>query len=216
LPVHIEVVVCDTMAEMHWDTVATTEPWGGSKGENEFVALVVDNMGSGGFNGEEGVNLDYVDEGGDCDADAEVYLYSGGLLLLQNDGDSVYLNTSLHATGFADEEFFKPLADNGFTGGSNANYDSAYSGTFVNWDSSLIFTRTFYAPRNHNSNPTFVVVKSTMDGADDGSPITNLTIGVADDWDIPTDDEEGDNSVGVMIAHNLVYCQGVIWFIDSP
>ena len=51
-----------------------------------------------GLNGIGGANMDFADLGGDCDSTADVYLYSGGLFVLQEieAGVDYRLNTGLY------------------------------------------------------------------------------------------------------------------------
>ena len=58
-----------------WDTVNTGT-----------VRLTVSNHGSIGLNGIGGANMDFTSSGLDCDSTANVYLYSGGPLIIQKIG----------------------------------------------------------------------------------------------------------------------------------
>ena len=55
-----------------WDTVGTG-----------IVQLAVSNHGSMGLNGIGGANMDFTSSGLDCDPNADVYLNSGGLFIIQ-------------------------------------------------------------------------------------------------------------------------------------
>ncbi|MBU0983542.1 MAG: hypothetical protein KKA42_06705 [candidate division Zixibacteria bacterium] len=207
--VPIEILIADTLVGMAWDTVTTTEPWGGAKAypfTGEHVGLAVNNIGSFGGNGLGGVNMDFTVAGGDCDANADVYLYDGSLFALRNTGSDVFMSTSLHNQNFAGDLAFKPIDGAAMVGGAGTAYDSAYTGMFANWDTTLVFERTYYAPRNNDDAPSFVIAKTKV-YSPTGAAVDHLTLGSVVDWDVPADDGS-DNTTGVLIPTATLYCEG--------
>ncbi|RME19902.1 MAG: hypothetical protein D6800_13755, partial [Candidatus Zixiibacteriota bacterium] len=176
-----------------------------------MIALAVTSNGEMGDVGVGGANLDFTASGQDCDSTADIYLFDGSPLMIQavtlNPGDSVLnLGTNLYVGGFGPSYAFKPVADrqlsNHFVGPDGS--DAFFTGTYVNWDSSIAVEQTYYAPTTAG-NDDFVVVETRffpIDGADH----SNLMLGDVIDWDVPADS----NAINVSgIAGKTVYIQGV-------
>jgi hypothetical protein len=76
----------------------------------------------------------------------------------------------------------------------------------VNRDTTIGVRRTYYAPTAGSDTCNFVVQKSVFFGL--GGPKTNVTVGEAIDWDIPS--YTGSNNDGrVLTSKNVVYQQGL-------
>jgi hypothetical protein len=236
IPIHM--LVADTVEPIMWDTVATSTAWDAKSataaGDN--IGLAVSNHGGIGgsyvdgsptdLRAAPGTNLDFAvggGEEGDRNQDS-IYLYNGGIYVLQNDGGDVSLSTSVfqvdHATdhdasGDYTEHGFDPVPDAGSIGGgvyndgSNDIYDSVFTGRLVNRDTSVAVERVFYAPRNMNATyPSFVIMRSKIFTGDKGSQ-ANLSVGDVLDWDIPSD-EQSVNTSSTSISADAVYMQGTV------
>ncbi|MBU0983519.1 MAG: hypothetical protein KKA42_06590, partial [candidate division Zixibacteria bacterium] len=207
--INIHFLLADTLEAVAWDTVTTTDPWGTTKAQDDFVGLTMSNIGGVGHNGIGGVNMDFSVAGGECANNDDVYLYDGSVFLMQNPGDTVHLSSSLHNQDFASPRSFKPLvptAGEEMSSGLTADYDSVYTGKFVNWDTSIVMEQTYYAPRGSDHNPVFVVRKTTVTATGAGA-VANLSIGSMNDWDIPSEDGS-DNKTGIIASSATLYVQG--------
>jgi hypothetical protein len=102
---------------------------------------------------------------------------------------------------------FDPIGTLGsITGGVTAEYDSAYTGRFVNRDTSVAMERTVYAPRGDALHNSFVVSLLKVYSGD-GQAHSNVTIGHVCDWDIPSDNAPN-NTSAVSSTGDFVYMQG--------
>jgi hypothetical protein len=157
--------------------------------------------------------MDFVLDGADCDPLADVYLYDGSLFVLRDvygDQSVIESSTSWYSLNFLDQDIFMPLDPSVWTPmshGTIAEYDSLYTGEFANWDTSLTFERTYYAPRNVDGNPSFVVVKTQV-SSPDWSSVDHLTIGSLTDWDLPSELDR-QNACGISALASTVYIQGI-------
>ena len=174
------------------------------------IALAVTSNGEVGDVGAGGVNMDFTLNGVDCDPNADIYLFDGSPLLVQavslNPGDSVLnLGTNLYVGGFGPSYAFKPVADkqlpNHFVGPDGS--DAFFTGTFVNWDSSLALEQTYYAPTSAGNQDFIIVETRLFDLKNQSHP--NLLFGDVMDWDVPND-STAENVSG--IAGDIVYLQG--------
>ncbi|MBU0984175.1 MAG: hypothetical protein KKA42_09920, partial [candidate division Zixibacteria bacterium] len=212
LVIPINFLIADSLEALVWDTVSSTDF--GAKAfpfTGDFVGLAVNNIGSAGGSGLGGVNMDFTIAGGECDTtgNADVYLYETSLFLLKDNGATVDMSTSMYSQGFVDPVTFKPQVPDpgeGMQGGANASYDSVFTGVFANWDTSIVFERTYYSPRNNDNAPSFVIAKTVM-YAPDGAAVTGLSVGSMADWDVPAD-EGSNNTAGVSIPTATLYIQG--------
>jgi len=193
-------VIADTVVGIVWDTVST--------GTTRIVVSSHGEMGGNGGFGRGGLNLDFTAFGADCDTSgAPVYLYSGGPMLMQVSGTDTFMNYAMHqGTGFDDPKAFKRdsgLADQADVSG--ANYEAFFTGTFLNWDSTIAVEKTIYAPTGGGDSTNFIIQCMRVFPLD-GMTHSNLAIGEMVDWDIPTD--SGGNDAFVTVAGKTVYFQG--------
>ena len=226
LTVTVHLLVADTVEPLTWDTVATSTAWDdkSATGAGDNIALSMGNHGEVGQNGILGVNLDFGVDGNDPGDRARdsMYVYTGSMFLLRDDGGSISLTTSIQqidqatsANGYTTAYSFDPVPDGGSISsgvrndGSGNIYDSVYTGRMASRDTAVYVERTFYAPRNMGSTfPNFIVVKSKVFTGTKGAQ-TGLTIGDVMDWDIPTD-EPPKNVSATSIAANVTYMQGTV------
>jgi len=186
----IQFPVADTVALATWDTISTS-----------CLDLAVGTDGSmghgGGFllNVQNGrVNMDYVGHG-DCDTGsnsrgrAEIYLFSGSPMIIRQTGLATNRGSWSWSTWSSLDPTvrFQPVSGFAPHGAfSSSSYDGFNSGTFVTVDSLVKVEETWWAP-THADSCNFIVQRMRVFPANIGSPVTNLQIGEAIDWDIPTD-----------------------------
>ena len=211
----VDFLVADTVVGLAFDTLSTAAT-ARSPEELDFVELIVTSNGEMGFNGNGGpgtLNLDYVSADtlihpGDCDVGAAVYLYSGSPIIVQDvPGEGYRMSYSMHAQGFATDHAFYPV-----TGGADPesidgpNYQAYFTGTFVNWDSTLAVEKTTYAPTGGGDSAFFMIQKVQV-FSNDGNPHDSLVFGEVIDWDIPA--STGSNNNGIPNAkYRTIYYQG--------
>jgi hypothetical protein len=229
LVIPVSILAADTVEPVVWDTVMThpnmLSPFLAPAGA--CVALAVGNMGELGYGaGSDGrVGLDYQDASGgvmgvtrrECDTATgkiRIYLVSASPFVILADasnGTGAELTQSFNDYNQADEASFDPTPDKGsLSGGANAvkGYDSAYTGRFVNRDTTIAMERIVYGPRSSdpvNSTINFMIVYTKVYSAD-GQPHNHMTVGNVSDWDIPSD-KYNHNQGGVSPA-GFVYVQG--------
>ncbi|MBI5267820.1 MAG: hypothetical protein HY851_11375 [candidate division Zixibacteria bacterium] len=196
-------LVADTLVEQKWDTVSTG-----------CTRVIVSNNGDVGRNGLGQVNMDYRALGGECitiatgsTGSASVYLYDGGPVVIRKSGTNYIYSNALHQGLFTTEQAFKPFSSGSGAGAiAGTGYDGYYTGTFVNKDTTVGVRRTYYAPNVGTDTCNFVIQKSVFFGV--GGAQTNVTLGEALDWDIPTYSSTSGNYGRVLASKNIVYQQG--------
>jgi hypothetical protein len=182
-----------------WDTLST-----------QCTRLVVDDRCEVGVTKREGVNLDFVALGGDCDPGANVYLYSGGPFAIRKNGSSYVYSSSvwqsylMNSTGWG-------LMPSGQTPGpiSGTGYTGFQTSTMWNTDHSIAVQKTYYAPSVSDSC-NFMIQKSVFFGV--GGPKTNVTIGEMVDCDVPSNGAApGFNTSGIAYSSGsfVVYQRGI-------
>jgi len=192
-------LVADTVIGFEFDTISTG-----------VISLVVTNTAEAGYNGLGNVNLDFADNGGDCELAAIVYLYGGGpLLMRRNAPDDYTLNFAMYQQQFSTDLSFKRISEGESSSHpTGANFDGYFTGTVANYDSSIFVERTYWAPTVGADSTDFIIME-TRYFSSDGSAQNNLIIGEAIDWDILSQNTNpADNNCGVMPDHNTVYIQG--------
>ncbi len=170
----IDYVVTDTVVGLFFDTLVTCG-----------VSLVVDNHGNLGGMGKGGVNMDFTGVG-ECNPEADVYLFDGGPIVIRKNGsDYVYAN-GLYQDGFEADQAWKPIA--GTSAGSSAGlyYNSFFTGTMVNRDTSIGINIHYYAPTGGGDSCDFIFQQMKVFKMTPGT-FTGVTIGQAIDWDIWSD-----------------------------
>jgi hypothetical protein len=182
-----------------YDTVSTgtVQLLAGSHGE----------MGGTGNLGEGGLNLDYVDLGGDCDSTANVYLYSGSPFVIIDHGDSSYsFSHSTYELSDAGMLAFKPIAEGGGPQHlSGSNWDGFTTGTMLDNTQKIAMVKTFYAPTGGFDSANFIIEVLKV-WAYDTTRAHRIAVGEILDWDVPSD-RQSDNQTG--IVSDMVYFQGV-------
>ncbi|MFH1686116.1 MAG: dockerin type I repeat-containing protein [bacterium] len=182
----------DTTRGTGYDTVST-----------ELVSLVVGTGGSAGIKGQGGTNLDFTEFGGDCDPAADVFLYDASPIIGVMAPADTFVNWSTYNTHSAHPNGFEPEAG---TWSETATYEK-YTAQFEHgtyWY--LDIEKTWYAPKvSSGAGGKFMIQKLHI--ANNGGTTTNLFIGEAFDWDIPTDGT-GANTSGTSGRH-LIYQAGV-------
>ncbi|MHC4501175.1 MAG: hypothetical protein ACYS21_18930, partial [Planctomycetota bacterium] len=158
IPLHI--LAADAVEPVVWDTVTTHvnmfeiyfEP------EGECVALAIGNAGDLGYGAFQAgfVGLDYGESGLECGArvrDNQYLMGASAFTILADDseGANARLTEVYNDANPSDETGFDPTGDRGsLTGGLTAGgeYDSAFTGRFVNRDTTIAFERVLYGPRS--------------------------------------------------------------------
>ena len=224
IPIH--VLAAPHVEPVYWDTVQTHVnmfdlyfiP------EGECVALAVGNAGDLGWGaGSIGsVNLDYVESETECGPRGRDGYYLIGasaytMVADASDGTNALLTQSFNDGDQADETGWDPISDGmpGVTTGSmvgglaaGGEYDSVYTGRFVNRDTTIAMERIVYGPRS--ADPTndiinFVVVHTKIYSGD-GATHNHVTIGNVVDWDIPAEDVP--NNTSGLSGGGFIYMQG--------
>lgn len=181
--------VADTLYPPIRDTVHT-----------DSLALTVANTGNFGNQGIGRVNMDYVDVG-DCDTTADIYLYDGSPVVgYLKDGDTI-VNYSIYDDGSAGKNCFVPIGEHMPTQ-DMGNYEIFKSGVLVTKDATIALENVWYAPKQ--SDTCGFVIQTTRVYSYDGQAHSDLTIGEAVDWDIPSD-SGSDNGSNFDAGRNLIY-----------
>ncbi|MBD3403765.1 hypothetical protein GF420_12775 [candidate division GN15 bacterium] len=176
------------------DTIAT-----------DCLELAIRPNGNIGYRGAGGVNMDYRDSG-ECDPNADVYLYDGTPVLAYMDGSEKVADNSLYVTERDTIQRFLPVSDgihwqHGEVVGS---FEEACTGTFVTHDSLLGMDRTYFAPRGGDCS--FIIVRTRVYSYS-GETVSGVSIGEILDFDVPGDPPF--NVGGFDAGRNLVYLRGV-------
>ena len=161
--------------------------------------LVVSNIGNYGNSGTNGASLDYSLQG-DC---ASIYLYDGTPLIARNDGGEFKADYFLQGNN----KFLQPLAGNQVEPTINeGDLEVFKSGTFVTGDGKLAIEKEWYAPQQLDSC-TFVIQCLKVYSWDGGTH-TNVAIGDAIDWDIPSS-AGANNTGGADATARMIFQRGV-------
>jgi len=173
-----------------WDTVSTS-----------CLRLIVGNNGNCGHNWMPGASMDY-SNAGECDPEADGYLYDGSPLLLYTGPDSLvnyytmYFNYPFIMVNDVNPEV--PTV-------TTAEYDVYESGTFVTPDNYFGMEKTWWAPKSPDSCQ-FIIERMRVFSYD-GMAHSGVTICEAVDWDIPSDQVTHNNG-GYIESRRIVYQQG--------
>ncbi len=181
------LLVVDTLVGEEVDTVSG------------YLSLAVNNAGNYGNSGDNRLNLDFVNNGADCDTTATVYLYDGSPVVLQISGVDTTLSGSIFDDSWLSPNGFRPTG--GKSEGSEVAYNWYSTGTFVTPDSTIAFEQTYYAPTASGAN---YVIKKLKVWSHDGAAHAGVRIGDAVDWDIPSDSGAW-NSAAFDATRNLIY-----------
>ncbi len=219
ISIRIHVLAAAEVEPVVWDTVTTHVNMFDTYflTEGECVALAVGNAGDLGWgSGSTGlVNLDYVEsefECGDRDRDGFYLIGASAFTMTADDGagTNAMLTQSFNDANQGDETGWDPIGTKGSIGGGltgGGQYDSVYTGVFVNRDTTIAMERTVYGPRSADpANDTInFVVMHTKVYSGDGSGHDHVTIGNVVDWDVPSEDVPNNTSG---LGSSFVYMQG--------
>ncbi len=188
--IEIDVIVADTLYETDFDTVSTA-----------CLSLAAGNNGSFGQEGAGRVNLDYIGAG-DCDMSANIYLYDGSPIIVTAGAVDTTIGWSIYGTDYFDPHGLVQL-DSGQT-----SYDGAheiYSCRFLDPTLTVLLEQTWYLPQDSDSCRT--VIQKTTATPYEGATPGAITLGLALDWDIPSD-SGSQNGSGYFVESGAVYQQG--------
>ncbi len=196
--ISVDLVVADTVYPPEIDTI-----------ETPCLALAVLNNGSFGNQGVGGVNMDYV-AAGDCDPDADAYLYDGSPVLGWTDGGP---DTSMYWSVFGNTY----LSDVGFVQVSNSEsavvgVNEEYTAKFLSGDSTMVIEKTWFAPQDADSCE--FIIQCLKLYAEDGLTKNNIVFGEVLDWDVPAD-SGSDNGSGFDDSKNLIWQYGAEYNQDD-
>ncbi len=177
------------------------------------------NMGNG-YQG--GANLDFpsVTAGGpECDTglnsrgDATIYLGDGSPVIIRKTGTSSYAASwAIFGNGFSDPNSFRWVSGSTAPYGSftGPGFDGYNSGTYCTSDSLVKIEKTYFAPTGASNadSCTFIIQRMRIFPYNIGQSVSNLAIGEAFDWDIPTDSGTSSNVGGTDVSRRLVYMRG--------
>lgn len=201
-------LVCATIAvadpvPVQWDTIATHPDLydNPSAVDGEAVGLVVSNHGEMGHCGLGGANMDFVASGYECGTRPEdaIYLYSGSPFVIQADdasGTNARVTCSYGQLDDSKVYSWTPVDDLGsMRSGTGANnweggvieYDSLFSGRFVDRNGALAMDRVFYTKHGPYYNMNGLVLVRTKLYSYDGLSHDHLSVGSLIDWNIPSD-----------------------------
>ncbi|MEW5795193.1 MAG: thrombospondin type 3 repeat-containing protein [Candidatus Zixiibacteriota bacterium] len=163
------------------------------------VALVVSDQGNFARQGTAGVTLDYWFQG-DC---ASVYAYDGTPVIGRFTGSEYLLDFYLHGNNrFLRPSNGNPMQPTVYTG--DAEYFN--SGTFVTNDAAIAIEKAYFAPQEFDTC-NFVIQRLKVYSWD-GATHTNVAIGEAIDWDVPT--SSAANNIGVdLSASRAIFLRGI-------
>ncbi len=218
LPIHVLAAL--EVEDVVWDTVQTHVNMFDTYlfPEGECVALAVGNNGDLGWGaGSSGaVNMDYAEselECGDRARDSSYLVGSSTFTILADDGSgtNAQLTQSFNDANQTDATGWDPIGTKGsITGGlsSGGDYDSTYTGVFVNLDTTIAMERVVYGPRSADPNNEIInfMVVHTKVYSGDGAGHDHVTLGNVVDWDVPAE-LVPENTSGVS-AGGFVYMQG--------
>jgi len=169
----------------------------------DCIGLRVSNNGNFGKEGVGGHNLDYSWYGGECDPDAEVYLFDGTPLICYIDGADTIADYAL----FGKNSFHMMGSGNPTVPTeSEPDYDIYRTGTFTTFDFTIGLEKIWWAPKGLDTCEFVIQVYKIYPF--DGSQHEGISIGQGIDWDIPSDDGSK-NTGGFDADHKLIYQRGI-------
>ena len=193
-------ISCDVIPEIYelWpDTLSTG-----------CLSLIVRGNGSYGGQGAGKVNMDFFNSG-DCDTvdsipgETDVYLYDGSPVICWPDGDSVRCNWSIFGNHYSSDNVFLPVSQEPTADSGDFYY---YQSTFTTRDAGIGVQQSWYAPKDQPDSCQFLIHRWRVFSNDEQTH-TNVAIGEAIDWDIPSDTASRNNS-GFNTWDRLVYQSG--------
>ena len=196
---------------INYDTITT--------GVISLAVAVNGKFGGGDSAGVSGVRMDYYSDTLECDTvdsipgDTRKYMYDGSVIVGRIfSGDTILSNSIYHSQADSSSIIYQ------LTAGSAVITDEVFqvwrSGTMTNYDSSIGFSCTYYAPqmtKTWDFGPGKVwqadqqfITKELKVWSLDSLALTGLVIGEVIDWDIPADSGVR-NSGEIDTSRNLLY-----------
>ncbi len=214
-------LIANAAITINYDTITT--------GVISLAVAVNGKFGGGDSAGLSGVRMDYFSDTLECDTvdsipgDTRKYLYDGSVIVGGIfSGDTILSNSVYHSQADSSSIIYQ------LTDGSAVITDEVFqvwqSGTMTNYDSSIGFVCTYYAPqmtRTWDFGPGKVwqadqqfITRELKVWSLDSLALTGLVIGEVIDWDIPSDSGVR-NSGETDSSRNLLYCLGAEFNQDS-
>ncbi|MBK7141008.1 MAG: hypothetical protein IPH75_02865 [bacterium] len=184
------------------------------------ISLTVNSIGNMGNNYLGGVNMNFPQPSPECDTgvgtlsrgDADIYLGDASPVIIRKPAENTYVASwAIFQDGFASQWGFRQLAESSPRGSfTGARWDGYNSGTFCTSDSLVKVEKTWYAPTGATNadSCTFIIQRMRVFPYSIGQSVTNLAIGEAFDWDIPTDSGTSNNIGGFDATRRLLYMRG--------
>ena len=171
--------------------------------------LVVGSNGNFGNGGVGSVNMDYFGSA-DCDfgpnsrGNSKLYIFDGSPIIIRKPTPTTYVaswsmygdNRFVRAPGGKPESTFSTISYNAYT-----------TGTLLTADSLVKVEITWYAPVNPDSC-NFIAQRILVFPAVNGTSVSNLQIGQAFDFDIPTDSGSANDVGGTDITRKMIWQRG--------
>jgi hypothetical protein len=207
---HIVLTVADTIQSVLYDSIATAIS----------IKLAVANNGNLGKSYAGNLNMNFrppteCDTGLNSRGDAGIYLGDASPVIVRKVGSNpARASWSIFGQSYDNPNGFKPLAVPAPKFTDTTLYQRYFSGEFLSSDSLVKVRRTYYAPKTSPDSANFIVVKTQVTPNPSNSAVTNLQIGDAFDWDIPSDsgnnrpDGGSANVSGYDLARRLVWARG--------
>jgi hypothetical protein len=207
---HIVFTVADTIQPVLYDSIATAVS----------IKLVLGNNGNMGHNYLGNLNMNFrrpaeCDTGLNSRGDAGIYLGDASPVIVRKVGSNpARASWSIFAQSYDNPNGFKPLAVPAPRFTDSSLYQRYFSGEFLSSDSLVKVRRTYYAPKTSPDSANFIVVKTQFTPYPSNTAVTNLQIGDAFDWDIPSDSGGYPpvggtaNVSGYDLARRLVWARG--------
>ncbi len=205
----------------NYDTITT--------GVISLAVAVNGKFGGGDSAGVSGVRMDYFNYTLECDTvdsipgDTRKYLYDGSVIVGRIfSGDTILSNSIYHSQADSSSIIYQLSSESAVT--TEEVFQVWQSGTMTNFDSSIGFQYTYYAPqitKTWDFGPGKVwqadqqfITKELKVWSLDSLALTGLVIGEVIDWDIPSDSGVR-NSGETDDSRNLLYCLGAEFNQDS-
>ncbi|MFZ1683597.1 MAG: hypothetical protein WAU88_05630, partial [Candidatus Zixiibacteriota bacterium] len=168
------------------------------------IKLALGMAGNMGNSYQGGLNMNFrppveCDTGMNSRGDASIYLGDASPVILHKVGSNPAQGSwSMFDQGFSSAHTFRylPTPEPQPAHLSTSSYDGFFSGTLLSIDSLVKVRMTWYAPTNSADSCHFIIQKMQVTPAITGSAVTNLLIGEAFDWDIPSDSGNGTSTGG--------------------
>jgi len=210
-----------TSAAANYDTITT--------GVISLAVAVNGKFGGGDSAGLSGVRMDYYSDTLECDTvdsipgDTRKYLYDGSVIVRRIfSGDTILSNSIYHSQADSSSIIYQLSSESAVI--TDEVFQIWQSGTMTNYNSSIGFLCTYYAPQMTrtwdfglgkvwHADQQFIT-KQLKVWSLDSLALTGLIIGEVIDWNIPSDSGVR-NSGETDDSRNLLYCLGAEFDQDS-